>query len=54
MSEADFSGIDPVRVPEARRRVAALNAFSLSTTRRAPTLFVMPRASASAVSSSAG
>lgn len=27
MSEADFSGIDPARVPEARRRVAALNAY---------------------------
>lgn len=27
MEEADYSGIDPLRVPEARRRVAALNAF---------------------------
>lgn len=27
MSEPDFSGIDPLRVPEARRRVAALNEY---------------------------
>lgn len=27
MSEPDFSGIDPLRVPEARRRIAALNAY---------------------------
>jgi hypothetical protein len=27
MSEPDFSGIDPLRVPEARRRVAAIEAY---------------------------
>ena len=27
MDEPDYSGIDPLRVPEARRRVAALNAY---------------------------
>lgn len=27
MSEPDFSGIDPLRVPEARRRIAALEAY---------------------------
>lgn len=27
MSEPDFSGIDPLRVPEARRRIAALNTY---------------------------
>ncbi|MFD1949462.1 hypothetical protein ACFSGX_01610 [Sphingomonas arantia] len=27
MSEPDFSGIDPLRVPEARRRIAAINEY---------------------------
>ena len=27
MNTPDFSGIDPLRVPEARRRVAALNEY---------------------------
>ena len=27
MSEPDFSGIDPLRVPEARRRVATIEKF---------------------------
>lgn len=27
MSEPDFSGVDPLRVPEARRRIAALEAY---------------------------